>query len=104
MSNVIGEFIDRHPKIGFAFAVVVCAAVALAMVYAIITPEEPSAMDRACMDEFGQEWENSGYLGGYPPSLQCTGPDGLTGIMEMPKEIRDKHGIVLDTDDEPENT
>lgn len=50
--------------------------------------------DRYCEQSFGDGWEYSGYMIANPPVVYCRGPDGQTGLMDMPQEVANKHGVT----------
>jgi len=49
--------------------------------------------DSVCEQEFGDGYTYSGYMAGNPPVIICSGPDGMTGYMDMPQEIAERHNI-----------
>jgi len=69
----------------------------------MVQNSENTAEDRACERAFGSEWDNTGWIGGNPPQLQCAGPDGQQGYMDMPRVIAEQRGIKATAYNESEN-
>lgn len=84
-------------QVAIIVVVGVLAAVGLGVATGLITVSpEPTPMDRACMDTFGEDWHSSGYAAvSIPPTIHCAGPDGQLGLMPMPEDIRADKNIVL---------
>lgn len=83
-------------SIAIAAVVVTVAAVVAIAWFLFANPLETTAMDRACMDEFGDDWHASGYSSvAYPPTIHCAGPDDQLGLLPMPEDIREEENIVL---------
>jgi len=48
-----------------------------------------------CENAFGDGWEYAGYTEAIPPVVNCEGPNGQHGVVEMPPEMQEELGIVV---------
>jgi len=65
----------------------------------VLPSSGPSDVDKmgteTCEETFGDEWSYQGHaMVSNPPVLSCSGPNGQTGIVEMPSEMQDELNIV----------
>lgn len=60
----------------------------------LASENNPDRFDSACGEAFGEGWEANMWIAGNPPAIQCFGPNGTVGYMDMPIEYREQLDIV----------
>jgi len=84
-----------HISLIIALIVIAIAFVEVAPGLGANNDQTESLGHEACKESFGQDWSYMGHLTtSNPPIIKCSGPDGQTGIMDMPQRMQAELGIV----------